>query len=87
MRILASMLFYPMLWLRGIVVIVGHVISSAGMLIAVILVAMSCLTRHRWWLEAGLFALASFIAFLLLQVYDALLFRLNPTGRTLILYQ
>lgn len=87
MRILASVLFYPMLWFRAIVLIVGRFVSSVGMIAAVIMALVSCLTIHRLWLEAGLCTLGSFIIFLMLQIYDSILFRLNPTGRTLILYQ
>jgi hypothetical protein len=52
-----------------------------------VMLLVSVFTRHRLWLLAGMFGLCGFLAFLLLQLYDSILFRLNPTGRTLILYQ
>ncbi len=87
MTFFESVLFYPMLWFRAIVLIIGRFISSVGLIAALIMALGSCITRHRLWLETGLCALISFVAFFLLQIYDSILFRLNPTGRTLILSQ
>ena len=87
MRILTLVVFYPMLWLRGLVLVLGRLVSGLAGLAAVLMVLASIFTRHRLWLPAGILALLSFFTFLLLQIYDSILFRLNPTGRTLILYE
>ena len=86
-RYLAAAVFYPMLWLRGFVLAVGRLASGVAIIGAVAIGLVSLLTRHRLWLPAGLSVLAGFIIFLLMQLYDAILFWLNPSGRTLILYQ
>jgi hypothetical protein len=86
-KYLAAVVFYPMLWLRGLVLAVGRLVSGLAIIAAIVIGLVSLFTRYRLWLPAGLSALAGFIIFLLLQLYDAILFRLNPSGRALILYQ
>jgi hypothetical protein len=87
MKYLAAAIFYPMLWMRGFVLTLGRLVSGFAAIAAIVTGLVSLFTRYRFWLPAGLFALAGFIIFLLLQLYDSILFRLNPSGRTLILYQ
>jgi hypothetical protein len=87
MRIVAALVFYPMLWLRGLVLFLGRLLSGFASIAALVMLLVSVFTRHRFWLLACMFALGGFLSFLLLQLYDSILFRLNPTGRTLILYQ
>jgi hypothetical protein len=86
-RILAATVFYPMLWLRSVVFLLCHLISHLGIIAAVTMALVSLLSKHGFWLLAGLFAVGSFISFLLLQIYDSILFWLNPTGRRLVLYE
>jgi hypothetical protein len=86
-RILAAAFFYPMLRLRGVVFLFARLVNGVGIIAAVVMVLVSVFSKHRLWLPAGLFAVGSFVSFLLLQVYDSILFWLNPTGRSLILYQ
>ena len=87
MRIVAAFVFYPMLWMRGLVLFLGRLVSGFASIAALVMLLVSVFTRHRLWLLAGMFGLSGFLTFLLLQLYDSILFRLNPTGRTLILYQ
>jgi hypothetical protein len=87
MRLIATLVFYPMLWLRGFVLFLGRLVSGFASIAALVMLLVSAFTRHRFWLLAGMFGLCGFLTFLLLQLYDSILFRLNPTGRTLILYQ
>jgi hypothetical protein len=87
LKYLAAAVFYPMLWMRGLVLAVGRLVSGFAVIAAIVIGLISLFTRYRFWLPAGLFAIAGFIIFLLLQLYDSILFRLNPSGRTLILYQ
>ncbi len=58
MRILTVVVFYPMLWLRGLVLVLGHLVSGVAGLAAVVMVLSSVFTRHRFWLPAGLLALS-----------------------------
>jgi hypothetical protein len=87
MRIVAAFVFYPMLWMRGLVLFLGRLVSGFASIAAFVMLLVSIFTRHRFWLLACMFALCGFLAFLMLQLYDSILFRLNPTGRSLILYQ
>ncbi len=87
MKYLAAAVFYPMLWMRGFVLALGRLLSGFAVITAIVIGLVSLFTRYRFWLPAGLCAIAAFIIFLLLQLYDSILFRLNPSGRTLILYQ
>jgi hypothetical protein len=87
MRFLAAAVFYPMLWLRGVVFLLCRLASGLAIIAAVVMVLVSMFTKYRFWLPAGLLAVGSFLSFLLLQVYDSILFRLNPTGRMLVLCQ
>jgi hypothetical protein len=87
LKYLAAAVFYPMLWMRGLVLALGRLVSGFSVIAAIVIGLISLFTRYRFWWPAGLFAIVGFIIFLLLQLYDSILFRLNPSGRTLILYQ
>jgi hypothetical protein len=87
MQLLRGLVFYPLLWLRDVVVLLTRVVSVLAMMAAVAVGAGAFFTHRNLWLLAGVCAICSFLAFLLQQLYDSLLFRLNPTGRTLILYR
>jgi hypothetical protein len=87
MRVLRLLVFYPFLWLRGPLVVLSRVVSVLGMLAAVALGTGSLLSHRNLWLLAGICAASSFLAFLLLELYDTVLLRLNPTGRTLVFFR
>jgi hypothetical protein len=87
MRILRGLVFYPLLWLRGLVVVLSRVVSVLGMLAAVAVGTGSLLSHQNLWLLTGICAAGSFLAFLLLQLYDTVLLRLNPTGKTLLFFR
>jgi hypothetical protein len=87
MRILRGLVFYPLLWLRGLVVVLSRVVSVLGRLAAVAVGTGSLLSYQNLWLLAGICAASSFLAFLLLELYDIVLLRLNPTGRTLFFFR
>jgi hypothetical protein len=86
-KYLAAAVFYPMLWMRGFVLALGRLASGFAVIAAIVIGLVSFFTRYRFWLQAGLSAIAGFTIFVLLQLYDSILFRLNPSGRTLVLYQ
>jgi len=73
MKFLAAAVFFPMLWLRGLVIVLGRALSTLLSLGGVIAAGLSLLTR--------------FLAFLGMQLYDSILVRLNPTQRTFLFYQ
>jgi hypothetical protein len=87
MRILRGLVFYPLLWLRGLVVVLSRVVSVLGMFAAVAVGTGSLLSHQNLWLLAGICAAGSFLAFLLLLLYDTVLLRLNPTGKTLLFFR
>jgi hypothetical protein len=86
-RALCGLVFYPLLWLRGLVVVLSRVVSVLGMVAAVAVGTGSLLSHQKLRLLAGICAASSFLAFLLLELYDTVLLRLNPTGRTMIFFR
>jgi hypothetical protein len=87
MRLIAAFIFYPMLWMRGLLLPLLYLASSLAFAAAALAAVLSIFGRHSFWPGTAIFAAASFLSFVLGQLYDSILFRLNPTGRTLILYQ
>jgi hypothetical protein len=87
MKFLAAAVFFPMLWLRGLVIVLGRALSTLLSLGGVIAAGLSLLTRHHYWLIAGMLCASGFLAFLGMQLYDSILVRLNPTQRTFLFYQ
>ena len=86
MRILKAIIFYPMLWLRGIFLLVGRLIGGLFFLGFIIFMCAKLLgVEYVSWWDVGLFGLFSFVIFLLLQFYDQILLWLNPTDNILIL--
>jgi len=86
MRLLKTVLFYALLWLRGVVLLVGKVLSG-GCLLGFLLVGGFKLAGEldvRWWIVA-FYGVAGLAVFTLVEFYDQLLLRLNPTGCDLIL--
>jgi hypothetical protein len=86
LKFLRSLIFFPMLWLRtlmlGLMRLVGGVVSLAGM---IVLIASAFSRYHNWLLGCELLAL-SFLSFMVRYFYDSLLLRLNPTDRVFLLY-
>jgi hypothetical protein len=78
---LRGLVFYPLLWLRGLFVVLSRVLSVLGMLAAVAVGTVSLLSHQNLWPLAGICAASSVLAFLLLELYDTVLLRLNPTAR------
>lgn len=83
MKIVKSVIFYSMMWLRGI----------SSMLLGII-GGLSLLSGIGWFFVKGILfegtwicLVGSFICFMLREYYDHLLLKLNPTGHDLILYK
>lgn len=85
MQVLRALLFYPLLGLRGLFILLARVVSVLAMMAAVTMGVAAIYSHQNFWLIAAVCAIGSFLVFLLQQLYDSLLFRLNPTGRTLFL--
>jgi hypothetical protein len=87
MKYLAAAVFFPMLWIRGLVIVLGRAISGLCTIAGVIAAGISLTTRYHCWMIAGGLCLAGLLSFMFLQVYDSILVRLNPTQRTFFFYQ
>ena len=80
-NVLKGIVFYPLLWLRGIVIKVGRLL--AGLLLFAALLSL--------WVGdiptkiSIAWAVMSFALFLLCHFYDWVLIKLNPTDNILIL--
>ncbi|RNA65314.1 hypothetical protein CR163_008835 [Prosthecochloris sp. ZM_2] len=83
---LKSILFYPMMWLRGVFLLVGKILQGF-FLLGLILVLFIAQGQEYFWTLVLMFAGGSFSFFLLTHFYDQILLRLNPTGKDLILVQ
>ncbi|PCE67546.1 hypothetical protein B6G00_04150 [Salinivibrio sp. YCSC6] len=80
-NLLRNIIFYPMLWLRGIFVGLGRLISGLCLIVAVISLFFERLeTAMTIWM-----VVASFGFFMFNMIYDSILLKLNPTGHILIL--
>ena len=85
MNILKATIFYPLMMVRRLVLSVGKVASWIFVLGGVL----------EWFLDKGSTRWSMSLAFVLLgvglfvlcQLYDQLLLKLNPTGHELVLYQ
>ncbi len=86
MRFLKSLLFYPLLWLRGLVLLVGKLMSGFFMLGFLLVGGFKFAGELEvsGWIVA-FYAVAGVVVFTLVELYDQLLLRLNPTGYDLIL--
>ena len=86
MKYLAAVIF-SLLWLRGVVIAVGRAISGLCTISGIIAAGVAAFTRYHCWAIAGGLILTGFLCFMFLQLYDSILVRLNPTGRTFLFYQ
>lgn len=86
MKILKALIFYPMLWLRGIFLTIGSIASRLLLIIAIAVLLFTQSSQHNEWVAYILFA-ASFGFFLLNHFYDLILLKLNPTDCELYLEQ
>ena len=79
-KVLKSVVFYPMLWLRGIFRLVGKGLS--GLFLLGLILGLFIHLSVGILILFGVFSLGFF---LLTFFYDQILLKLNPTGNTLIL--
>ena len=81
-KIIKSLIFYPMLWLRTIFKFVLNCIAVLSFLMSILnIVNVGGLSRD--YSSFALFLGISFVAFLLSFLYDIILLKLNPTDITL----
>jgi len=82
LKIIKSLAFYPLLWLRGLFLLISNFLT--GMLL---LGAIVCWVIGGEKVVVFMLLAHSFAIFLLAHFYDRLLLWLNPTGCDLTLYQ
>lgn len=96
MRVVASIIFYPMLWARGLALVflkvVGGLLSLAFLVMLLLKMFANSSTSSGGmsdvpWYGVAAAALPGLCCFMLRQWYDSILLRLNPTGHELYLYQ
>lgn len=86
MKVLKSLIFYPMMWLRGIFLLAGKVLQVI-FLLGAILILFAGQGHDYFWTMLLTFSGFSFFFFLLTHFYDQILLKLNPTGNDLLLMQ
>lgn len=79
---LRIIIFYPMMWLRGLFLWASNVIGGLFFIGGLIFL----LGGFDKWIALMYFGL-SFGIFVLKLTYDQILLRLNPTGHDLVLFQ
>lgn len=77
-----AIIFYPMFWLRGISGLLLGFLTGLFLIGGILMMVAGA----PWWIAVLYFGL-SFVMFMVRQAYDAILLKLNPTGRMLILHQ
>lgn len=85
MRFLKAILFYPLLMIRRIVLAVGKVLGGLCVVGGILGWIIDKGSIH-WGMNLTMVLLGLGL-FVLSQLYDQLLLKLNPTGRDLILFQ
>lgn len=86
MNIIKSLIFYPMLWLRTPVIMLGKIVGGLLFLGAVMVFFMEQ-DKEGYWTMQLTFVGLSFFFFMLNQFYDHILLKLNPTDSELFLSQ
>lgn len=79
-KILRSIVFYPMLWLRGLMLLVGKVLGGLFLIVGVV----GFVAKFPMGLSILMIVL-SIVTFVISFTYDLILLKLNPTGQTLVL--
>ena len=87
MNVLKSIIFYPMMWLRPIVILVGNGLAGFLLLGALLFLAISFFSGGSEEDKATFMSVfilpafgMSFFCFLVTFLYDRILLALNPTG-------
>lgn len=82
-KILKSIFFYPMMWLRGIMKLGFKLISVGFVIFGVVSLGYGGETFTK--VDSVLFFVGGFVFFLVGMLYDQILLKLNPTSATLTL--
>ncbi|HFU0470685.1 TPA: hypothetical protein ACGTTL_002458 [Vibrio parahaemolyticus] len=83
LNILKGIIFYPLLWLRGLLIKIGRFLAGFLLLAALVTAFLPEIDKAF----TTILAVMSFTLFMLCHFYDWVLLKLNPTGHTLILEQ
>lgn len=87
-KIIKSIIFYPMLWLRKIIKVVLKLLSGLSFLSAIAYFVTGFILKisvETMCKKAVIMLILSFITFIISVLYDLILLKLNPTDTTLIL--
>lgn len=89
MNIIKTLFFYPLLWLRGIFLSIGKIVSVICLLSSVLMVILKMIEQFSTieWIQIVPTAAIGFGIFMLMEFYDQILLKLNPTGAELTLYK
>jgi hypothetical protein len=89
MNFLKALLFYPMFWLRGLILAIGRILSGLLLFVSIVIVIIKINsdTNDMSWMTALMPAIMGFSIFMLMEFYDQILLKLNPTNNELILYK
>ena len=86
MKFLRGLVFFPMLWLRRLVLGIVRMFSGLFALTGFVVLVVSAATRYHLWLLGVALLLLSFLSFMAMYLYDSILISLNPTDRTFFFY-
>jgi hypothetical protein len=86
MKFLRGLVFFPMLWLRRLVLGIMRILSGLFALAGFVVLVVSAVTRYHLWLLGAALLLLSFLSFMAMYLYDSILISLNPTARTFFFY-
>lgn len=84
-KILTGIIFYPMLWLRGIFFAISTLLSGFLLLMAVFWFVVN--PEHEFSKPVLMPLGLAFLLFMFRWVYDEILLKLNPTDHVLYLEQ
>ena len=86
MKFLRGLVFFPMLWLRRLVLGIVRILSGLFALTGFVVLVVSAVTRYHLWLLGAALLMLSFLSFMAMYLYDSILISLNPTNRTFFFY-
>ena len=86
MRIMKAILFYPLLMLRRPVLLVGKFMAGIMVLTGLLTRIPTGGTPVPWGMSLGAI-FGGVVMFVLCQLYDQILIKLNPTDNELVLFQ
>ncbi|NVK55879.1 MAG: hypothetical protein HWE26_09700 [Alteromonadaceae bacterium] len=89
MNIIKAVFFYPLLWLRGIFLGIGKISSVICLVSSVLMIILKMTEQFSTieWVQIIPTAVIGFGTFILMEFYDQIILKLNPSGAELTLYK